>query len=237
MNIHFISIHPKFIKAYTEFGTFKAAQDKGLARIHTINLRDYAVDEHGSVDSRPYGGGDGMVLRPEPLAHAVQAIADKPYVILPSPRGKTWKQSEAQRLLEIDRPIVFICARFGGVDERFISHYVDEEISMGDFILSGGELAALSIVDSVLRFLPGVLGHGESAQIDSFSEKLSGQLEHPLYTKPPVFEEEAVPSVLVSGNHQAIEEWRKQASESLTEKYRPDLINRGQCHVSPKGLK
>jgi tRNA (guanine37-N1)-methyltransferase len=164
-----------------------------------------------------------MVLRPEPLASAVREI-ENPYVILTSPRGKVWQQSDAERLWAIDKPLVFVCGRFGGVDERFITNYVDEEISIGNFILSGGELAALVMVDSLLRLVSGVLGHEESSQIDSFSGKLGGQLEHPLYSKPPVFEHLEVPAVLLSGNHQAIEEWRKRESYILTKKHRPDLL-------------
>lgn len=223
MNIHIISIHPKFIESYMQFGTFKAAQDKDLVSIQAVNLREYAVDKHGSIDSKPYGGGDGMVLRPEPLAAAVNAIENS-YVILTSPRGKIWQQSDAQRLLTLAKPLVFVCGRFGGVDERFITNYVDEEISIGNFILSGGELAALSMVDSLLRLIPGVLGNEDSSQIDSFSQKLGGQLEHPLFSKPPIFENIEVPPVLLSGNHQAIEDWRKQESEKLTAKLRPDLL-------------
>lgn len=225
MNIHIISIHPKFIDAYMQFGVFKAAQDKSLAKIQTLNLRDYAIDKHGSVDSKSYGGGDGMVLRPEPIAVAVKTV-ENPYVILTSPRGKIFQQSDAERVLALGKPLVFVCGRFGGVDERFITKYVDEEISIGNFILSGGELAALAMVDAVLRLVPGVLGNEDSSQIDSFSEQLSGQLEHPLYSKPPVFEDMEVPAVLLSGHHQAIEDWRKEQSEILTKKLRPDLLKR-----------
>ncbi len=224
MNIHIISIHPQFIAAYAQFGTLKSALAKDKAKFVITNLRDYAVDKHGTVDGRPYGGGDGMVLRPEPLAAAIKAIAGDPYIILTSAKGKTWTHADAQRLTKSERPLVFICGRFGGVDERFIRKYVHEEISIGDFILSGGELAALAVVDSILRLLPEVLGHAESAQVDSFSEQLNGALEHPLYTKPPLFEDMPVPDLLLSGNHQAIEKWRKEESRILTQKLRPDLI-------------
>jgi tRNA (guanine37-N1)-methyltransferase len=223
-DIYFVSIHPKFIESYFSFGVFKSILDKQVLKLHSINLRDYAVDKHGSVDSRPYGGGDGMVLRPEPLANAVSAIPNDPYVILTSPRGKIWEQTDAHRFLNMKRPLVFICGRFGGVDERFISNYVDEEISIGNVILSGGELPALLMVDSLLRLMPGALGHEESAEKDSFCESLQGRLEHPLYSKPAVFENQEPPPVLLSGNHKAIEEWRKQESERLTKKFRPDLL-------------
>lgn len=223
MKIYTISIHPQFIYSYFQFGVLKSAQEKNLISIESINLRNYAIDKHGSIDSRPYGGGDGMVMRPEPLAAAVKTI-ENPYVILTSPRGKIWKQSEAKRLLKIEKPLIFICGRFGGVDERFIEKYVDEEISLGDFILSGGELATLAIIDSMIRFIPEVLGHEESAQIDSFSEQLEGKLEFPLYSKPQTFEGSEVPEVLLSGNHKAIEEWRDAESQRITKKCRPDLL-------------
>lgn len=224
MKTFLISIHPKFIDSYKEFGVFKSAIEKNLATIECINLRNFAVDKHGSIDSRPYGGGDGMVMRPEPLAAAVSSIKEEnPYVIMTSPRGKTWKEADAHRLLKLNRPLVFVCGRFAGVDERFITQYVDEEISVGDFIVSGGELPALLILDSILRHIPGALGHEESAQIDSFGERLEGQLEFPLYTKPLEFEGLAVPEVLLSGHHQVIEDWRKKQSGLTTQKFRPDL--------------
>ncbi len=226
MQIHFITAHPNFIEAYKLFGVFKAAQDKEKASVHAISLRNFAVDKHGTIDSRPYGGGDSMVLRPEPLAQAIQSIGSPaPYVILTSPRGRTWHHSAAARLLKIGKPLAIVCGRFGGVDERFVSQYVDEEISIGDFILSGGEIAALAIADSILRLVPGVLGNEESAQIDSFSEQMAGKLEYPLYSKPPIFEGLSVPDVLLSGNHQGIQRWRDQEALNLTKKYRPDLLD------------
>lgn len=231
MQIHFITVHPNFIEAYKLFGVFKAAQEKNKATLHAIALRDFAVDKHGSIDSRPYGGGDSMILRPEPLAHAVQSIGSpKPYVILTSPRGKTWHHSDATRLQKIDRPLAIVCGRFGGVDERFISQYVDEEISLGDFILSGGEIPALAIADAILRLIPGVLGNEESAQIDSFSDQLAGTLEYPLYSKPPTFEGISVPDILLSGDHKAIQRWREQEALKLTQKHRPDLLENSHRH-------
>ncbi len=224
MHVHVVSIHPQFIEAYTHFGVLKAALSKNKVSFHICNLRDHAVDKHGSVDDRPYGGGDGMVLRPEPLAAAVKNIPGNPYVLLTSAKGKAWTQADARRLLHMDRPLVFICGRFGGVDERFIENYVDEQVSMGDFIVSGGELPALMMIDSILRLVPDVLGHSESAHVDSFSEGLKGLLEHPLYTKPQVFEDSAVPDVLLSGDHQAIERWRQKEALRVTRELRPDLL-------------
>ncbi|MBI2602801.1 MAG: tRNA (guanosine(37)-N1)-methyltransferase TrmD [Deltaproteobacteria bacterium] len=221
---YIITIHPSFIEAYLNFGTLKSAIDKKVARITPMNLRDFAVDRHGTVDSRPFGGGDGMVMRPEPLAAAIKSLPERPYVILTSPQGKVWKQNDARRLQALARPIALICGRFGGVDERLISHYVDEEISLGDFVMSGGELAALAILDSILRLSPGVLGDQRSPELDSFTPAMAGLLEHPLYTKPEVFEGLSVPDVLRSGDHRKIEEWKKRESLAQTKKKRPDLL-------------
>lgn len=221
---HVITIHPAFIDAYLKFGTLKSAMKKKAAEVIPINLRDFAIDRHGTVDDRPYGGGDGMVMRPEPLAAAIQSLPNKPHVILTSPKGKVWQQSDTHRLLAIEKPIAIVCGRFSGVDERFISNYVDEECSLGDFVMSGGELAALAILDSVLRLIPGVLGDERSPQVDSFTPAFGGGLEYPLYTKPEIFEGLAVPDVLRSGDHKKIEDWRSKESLAQTKKKRPDLL-------------
>ena len=219
----FITIHPAFIEAYCRFGVFRAAEKLGI-QTHAINLRNFAVDKHGSVDDTPFGGGDGMVLRPEPLAEAVKAIQGSKKVIYTSPSGKLWKQSmaEAYAQSEVDH-LVFIAGRFAGVDQRFLDRYVDEEISLGDFVVSGGELPCLLMADSILRQVPGVLGNAQSAKEDSFSGALKGLLEYPLYTKPPIFEGAQVPDVLLSGDHQKILEWRRQQTLEKTRRLRPDL--------------
>jgi tRNA (guanine37-N1)-methyltransferase len=219
----FVTIHPDFIESYFEFGVFQAAKKKELAQFKTINLRDFAVDKHGSVDDHPYGGGDGMVLRPEPLRDAVKTNPSDRVICL-TPSGKLWNQREALSFAEESKSVTFVCGRFGGMDQRFIESYVTDEYSLGDYILSGGELAALCMADSILRFIPGVLGNSESAAQDSFSEQLDGMLEYPLYTRPQVFEDKEVPSVLLSGDHQKIAEWRRDQCRTRTLQRRPDLL-------------
>lgn len=223
-----ITIHPDFVDAYRRFGVLRSAEEQGLARVRAVHLRDFAVDRHASVDDRPYGGGDGMVLRPEPLAAAIQAAAAessvKPRVLLTSPQGRAWDQSAALQLAGSEQPLVIICGRFGGVDQRLIDRYVDEEWSLGDFVLAGGELPALAMVESILRLIPGVLGDRESAARDSFGEVFAGGLEHPLYTRPPVWEGLAVPEVLLSGDHRRIEAWKHEQAQAITKRKRPDLL-------------
>ncbi len=223
-NYSVITILPTVIEAYKEFGVLRAAQANLAADINTINLRDYSLDKHGTVDAAPYGGGDGMVLRPEPLAEAVKAVHGNPIVICPSPGGEVWTQSHAKSYAQEERPLVFVCGRFGGMDQRFIDEFVQQEYSMGDFVVSGGELPALMMMDSILRFVPNVLGHNESAEKDSFGDVFGGGLEYPLYTRPEDFEGKKVPEVLLSGNHKKIQEWRDKESEIRTQKARPDLL-------------
>ena len=219
----FVTVHPEFIESYFKFGVFQAALKKDLAHFKAIDLRDYAVDKHGSVDDHPYGGGDGMVLRPEPLRDAVSAFPTVRVIAL-TPTGTPWSQKEALKFASEGESLTFVCGRFGGMDQRFVDKYVTDEFSLGDYILSGGELAALSMVDSILRLIPGVLGNLESAQQDSFSESLGGMLEYPLYTRPQIFEDIEVPGVLLSGNHEKIAEWRGHQSEVRTRLKRPDLL-------------
>lgn len=222
----FITVHPNFIDAYAKFGVFRNAE-RGKVRIEPINLRTHAVDKHGSVDDTPFGGGDGMVLRPEPLASALQAYSARPRkVFVTSPSGRAWTQADAARYAAMEDDLVFISGRFAGIDQRFLDHYVDEDISLGDFVISGGELASLTIADSILRLIPGVLGNYQSAREDSFSEELTGLLEYPLYTKPVEFEGEKVPDVLLSGDHAKISEWRNEEALKKTAKLRPDLFDK-----------
>ncbi|MFK7823823.1 MAG: tRNA (guanosine(37)-N1)-methyltransferase TrmD [Oligoflexales bacterium] len=225
LKLAFISIHPEFINGYSSFGVFASAKKQSLAQIDVLNLRDYAKDRHGSVDDRPYGGGDGMVLRPDILASSICNLPyEKPLVVFTSPCGKPFEQSDASRLLALKRPLAFVCGRFGGCDQRFIDHYVDEEFSLGDFVISGGELPCLTIADSILRLIPGVLGHKESAACDSFGSAMKNQLESPQFTRPLEFEGTEVPQVLRSGNHKEIDDWRKRKSHQLTRHLRPDLV-------------
>ena len=226
--IAFVSIHPQIFDPFLKFGVFASAKRQANFDFHIQDLREFAVDKHGSIDSSPFGGGDGMLMRPEPLAKAVAYLKqDMPdaIVVLLSPQGMLWRQSKAQAMAESSGDYIFICGRFAGIDQRFIDRYVDFEISLGDFVLAGGELAALCVVESMLRFVAGVLGNKESCSMDSFAEGCQGMLEAPQYTRPQVFEGQSVPEVLLSGNHQAIERWRRQESLELTKLKRPDLIN------------
>lgn len=224
LRLSFISIHPHFLSAYTQFGVFQSALKRNLAEFNIIDLRQYAVDKHGSIDAPPYGGGDGMVMRPEPLRDAIAAMPEKPHVIFTTPGAKKFTQQDAARLVQLNKPICFIAGRFAGVDQRFIDQYVDEEFSLGDFVISGGELPILMIADAMLRLVPGVLGHAESATEDSFAEGMGGGLEYPSYTRPPVFEGVEVPPVLLSGDHAAIKKWREKAAYERTKLKRPDLL-------------
>jgi len=224
LSFSFITVHPAFIEAYMRFGVFASAQRKGLASAEAVDLRRFAVDKHGSIDASPYGGGDGMVLRPEPLADALKSLSGKPRCILTSPSGKLWTQADGARLARSGESIAFICGRFGGVDQRFIDAYVDEELSVGDYVVSGGELPALMMADSILRLIPGVLGNETSAANDSFGSGMAGLLEYPLYTRPEIFEGKSVPPVLLSGDHAAVAAWREREAREKTRQLRPELL-------------
>lgn len=189
------------------------AQNNELVQLSTIDLRNYGLGPRRTVDDTPYGGGDGMLMMIEPLWNAVQAAkADDPgaKVLIMTPRGARWKQSMAQEYSESDHGYIFICGRYEGYDERILS-MVDQEISVGDYVLTGGELPAMTIIDSIVRLIPGVLGGAQSAVIESFSD--GETLEFPQYTRPEVFNDMAVPSVLLSGNHAEIAKWRAENSK------------------------
>ena len=223
MQVSIVTIHPQFVTQYLTFGCLKSAQMQNLVRTEVLDLRSFAVDRHGSVDDRPYGGGDGMVLRPEPLQRAVEAVGPADAIILPSPRGERWNASLAKKWSTFTGKMVLICGRFAGVDERFVNRYVDYEYSLGDFIVSGGELPALMMLESIARFIPGVLGNAMSASRDSFEKSMGGGLEYPLYTRPKVFAGLEVPKVLLSGDQKKITDWRSDAARKMTGKKRPDL--------------
>lgn len=224
LSMHFITIHPELIHAYQQFGVFRSAKEKGVANIETLDLRQFAGNNYGSIDDKPYGGGDGMIMRPDPLAQAIQSLPESPYVILTSPAGTPWRHQYAMNLSQVGRPIAFVCARFGGVDQRFIDKYVHAEYSIGDFVISGGELPSLMIADSILRQIPGALGNDDSAIWDSFTSQNGGHLEHPVYTRPQVFEGEKVPAALTSGDHAKIAKWKSSEALRRTILKRPDLL-------------
>jgi tRNA (guanine37-N1)-methyltransferase len=220
-----ITLFPEMFAALTEQGVVGRAFREGKASLSCVNPRDFTTDKHQTVDDRPYGGGPGMVMRAEPLAAAVafakQQLPEAKVIYL-SPQGKQLNQAAVETFARC-REVILVAGRYEGVDERFIQSCVDEEWSIGDYVLSGGELAAMVWVDAVVRLLPEVLGHHESAAQDSFSE---GVLECPHYTRPEHWNEQRVPEVLLSGDHEAIRRWRREQSQQRTQQRRPDLLTR-----------
>ena len=224
MRIDLLGIFPDFFTTPLNEGIVRRAREARILDIGIHNVRAYATDRHQMTDDRPYGGGEGMVMKPEPLAAClatVPSVAGKRRVVLMSPRGAVFSQRRAQEYATFDQ-LVLICGRYEGVDERFTMRFVDEECSIGDYVLSGGELAALVIVDAVCRLLPGALGCADSAERDSFSRSL---LKHHQYTRPPEFAGVAVPEVLLSGDHAAIARHRFVESVRITLARRPDLLS------------
>lgn len=213
MKFDIITIFPKIFDSYFSESIIKRAQEKEAIKINIHNLRDYTTDKHKTVDDTPYGGGAGMVLKVEPIYKCVNAIKKqkKSRIILFSAKGKKYTQKDAKRLSKYNQ-LIFICGRYEGVDERVAKHIADEEISIGDFVLTGGEIPAMIVVDSIMRLLPNVLGNDQSALYESHSE--DGYLEHAQYTKPEKFEGWKVPKILLSGNHKEIENWRKKNSKN-----------------------
>lgn len=200
------------------------AREKEIVRLNTVNFRDYANNKHNTVDDYPYGGGGGMVLKAEPIFSAVEALTEplaaKPRIILMCPQGEPFTQQKAEELSQEDH-LVFICGHYEGYDERIREHLVTDEFSIGDYVLTGGELPAMVMIDSIVRLLPGVLGNETSAVTDSFS---TGLLEYPHYTRPEQFRDWKVPDILLSGHHANIEKWRKQQALLRTLNKRPDLL-------------
>lgn len=221
MTITIITLFPQVFDPILNSSILKRAQDQGKVSFKLLNLRDFGEGKHKVVDDRPFGGGAGMVLRADVLSQATKQVKNKKSkVILTSASGKPFRQSDAKRLSKMDH-LIIICGHYEGLDQRFIQNYVDEELSIGDYVLTGGEIPTMVIVDSVVRLIPKVLKKEEATQEESFS---SGQLEYPQYTRPAVFEGIKVPDVLLSGNHQNISQWRKQKSLEKTKKIRPDLL-------------
>ena len=225
-----ITIFPEFFHAGVDCGILRRARNAGLVEIAAHDLRQWTTDKHHVVDDRPFGGGDGMILKPEPIFAAVEALTgasrkeDLPprtKVILLSPQGRVFSQSVALELSQHTSQVVLLCGRYEGVDERVADVLVTDEISIGDYVLSGGEPAAAVVIDAVVRLLPGALGSETSAVFESFSE---GLLDYPQYTRPPDFRGMGVPDVLLSGNHAEIERWRREAAIAKTRRNRPDLL-------------
>jgi tRNA (guanine37-N1)-methyltransferase len=221
VKVHFLTIFPELFGGPLATGPIRIARERGLLDVAVHNLRDYTTDKHNVVDDVPYGGGPGMVMKPEPLVAAIEhvAAADRPRRLLTSARGERLTQPKAAALAELPS-LLLVCGRYEGVDERIVAH-VDEEISIGDYVLSGGELAALVVLDAIVRLLPGVLGNAASPVDDSFA---TGLLEGPQYTRPPEFRGARVPDVLLSGDHAAIARWRREQALATTLARRPDLL-------------
>ncbi len=238
-----VTIFPKFFDGPFSHGILRRACEAGLVNINVLDLRMFAEDKHRTVDDRPFGGGDGMVLKPEPIFKAVEHVEPPPgvgqdaarAVILLSPQGRRFSQADAVRLATFSR-LIFICGRYEGVDERVAEHLATEELSIGDYILTGGELAAAVVIDAVTRLIPGALGNELSSQLDSFSLPANtqpclpgpppaiGTLSWPQYTRPENFRGWKVPEILLSGNHQEIEKWRQRQAIEKTARMRPDLL-------------
>ncbi|WP_171050865.1 tRNA (guanosine(37)-N1)-methyltransferase TrmD [Bacillus sp. BHET2] len=224
MRIDVLSLFPAMFEGIFGESILKKATEKEAVTYNVINFRDYADNKHSKVDDYPYGGGAGMVLKPQPIFDAVDALKkeqkSKPRVILMCPQGERYTQQKAEELAKEDH-LVFICGHYEGYDERIREHVVTDEISIGDYVLTGGELGSMVVIDSVVRLLPGVLGNEDSPILDSFS---SGLLEHPQYTRPADFRGLKVPQELISGNHRLIDEWREKESLRRTYQRRPDLL-------------
>lgn len=223
MRFDIITIFPEIFRGVFEFGIIRRAVEAGLIELQIHDLRDFTYDRHHQVDDRPFGGGAGMVMKPEPLFRAVEALTHKATeirVVLLSPQGRLFKQQVAKDFAEIER-LLLICGRYEGIDERVVENLVTDEISIGDYVLSGGEIPAMVVVDAVTRLLPGALGCHESAEQDSFS---NGLLDYPHYTRPAEYRGLKVPDVLLGGHHAEIDKWRREKALEKTRKSRPDLL-------------
>jgi len=226
LNFEVLTLFPGLLSGPLNESILKRGREKGLLHVAVRNIRDYTEDKHKTADDSPYGGGAGMVLKPEPIFRAFEALkAEHPHdqylMILLSPQGRIFDQKRAEELSGEKRRIVLLCGHYEAIDERVIDALVDEELSIGDYVLTGGEIAALAVIDAAARLVPGVLGDEESAYRDSFGE---GLLDHPHYTRPAEFRGRKVPDVLLSGNHAEIEKWRRKEALRATLEKRPDLL-------------
>jgi tRNA (guanine37-N1)-methyltransferase len=221
MRIDVVTIFPEAIEPFITASLLGKAVEAGLLDVRVHDLRDHTHDRHRQVDDQPYGGGPGMVMKPDPFFEAVEALEGDPYVVLLTPAGRRLTQEVVRELAGRDH-LVLLCGRYEGIDERVAEHLVDEELSIGDYVLAGGEAAALVVVDAVARLLPGVVGEPESVRRESFED---GRLDFPHYTRPSEFRGHPVPGVLLSGNHAEIEGWRREQAERRTRERRPDLLD------------
>ncbi|HLB72451.1 MAG TPA: tRNA (guanosine(37)-N1)-methyltransferase TrmD [Sedimentisphaerales bacterium] len=227
MRIDVLTLFPEMFGSPLSCSILKRAQDVGLVDIVITNIRDFAPDSYRKVDDKPYGGGPGMVMMPGPvfdcLEHVGRLSLQKPRIILLTPQGQRFDQAKAVELSKQAR-LILIAGKYEGFDERIRIGLDAEQISIGDYVINGGELAAMVVIDAVVRLLPGALGDEDSAQDDSFSESVGGGLEYPQYTRPETFRGMKVPDILLSGHHAEIEKWRKQQTLERTKRYRPDLL-------------
>lgn len=229
MKIDIITLFPEMLRGFLETSMMKKAVESNYVQFNIINPRDFTEDKHRTTDDRPFGGGPGMIMKPKPLVMAVESVkTDISRVILLSPSGTTFNQSSAERLVSKSKHLILICGHYEGVDERVIELLVDEQISIGDYILTNGALASAVISDAIVRLIPGVLGGGESARQDESYSK--GLLDFPQYTRPVEFRNLKVPDILLSGDHALISEWRYKQSLERTAKFRPDLLK----HIKQK---
>jgi tRNA (guanine37-N1)-methyltransferase len=242
MRIDIVTLFPEICRAPLSESIMKRAQENRIIDLHIHNLRDWATDKHHVVDDAPFGGGQGMVMKPEPIFAAVENLnlqiarnareaaaglsTRKPQILLMSPAGRRFDHQMAQQLSQ-ESHLIIISGHYEGVDHRVIEHLIDLEISIGDYVLTNGGIAAVVLVDSIVRLLPGTLGHEQSAADDSFS---NGLLEAPQYTRPADFRGWKIPDVLLSGNHAEIAKWRKEQAITRTRENRPDLLNKAECH-------
>ncbi|WP_435921298.1 tRNA (guanosine(37)-N1)-methyltransferase TrmD [Paenibacillus sp. DYY-L-2] len=242
MRVDVLTLFPEMFDGVFGSSILGKAREKGIVSLNAINFREYSGNKHGTVDDTPYGGGGGMVLKPEPIFAAVEAILDgkhgdagekarSPRVILMCPQGETFTQTKAEEFAA-EEHLIFICGHYEGYDERIREHLVTDELSIGDYVLTGGELPAMVVIDSVTRLLPGVLGNEMSAVTDSFS---TGMLEYPHYTRPAEFRGWKVPDILLSGHHANVEDWRRKEALRRTLQRRPDLLEK--LELSPKDSK
>ena len=218
--IDIVTLFPGFFESPLEESLLEKARAKGLVKIRAHDLRDWAHDRHKTADDKPFGGGAGMVMKPEPIFECVESLGGKPWVVLLDPQGEPMSQALAEKLAK-KKHLVLIAGHYEGVDQRVKDHLIDQEISIGDFITMGGEAPALCLIEAVTRLIPGVLGNAESIKHESFQ---TGILEHPHYTRPREFRGWKVPDVLVSGDHKELAAWRKRSAEQTTRTKRPDLL-------------
>ena len=219
-NSRIFTLYPDYFPGYLEKGLFGKAMRENIWKLETVNIRDYSEDKHKTVDDTPYGGGDGMIIKADVLARSLdQNVNPDEKIIYLSPKGRLFDHNYAKKLSK-EKSVNLICGHFEGIDQRIIDTRNIEEVSIGDFILSGGEVAAFVVIDAILRYIPGVLGNKNSSKDESFE---NGLLEYPQYTKPQIFEQKGVPDVLLSGDHAKIKDWRLSQSEAITRDRRPDL--------------